>query len=96
MKRYALSIALLPLLLTSCVSGKGWQGFVPGKDIDMDDATITVSTPWGTQTIHAKQVRSRVNPQGKRAVSLDPVPVSPTPSTNTTGYILLQPVGTLE
>lgn len=74
-KLISLTILLLPL--TGCVTGRGWQGLIPGKDLDLLDATITLSTPWGTETIHAARISTRVDPG---ANILPPLPL---PGTNT-------------
>jgi hypothetical protein len=63
----------LPLLLSGCVTGKGWQGILPGKDLDAINCTVTLSTPWGTETIHADRISSRIDP-GANALAPLPAP----------------------
>ena len=111
MKRIKPMLALaaglaIALLQTGCVSGKGWQGLIPDKDVDIEDPFMTVMTPWGQQTLKAAAIRTRVNPSGTNPMPpLPPVPTNlvesssaATVSTNliwvpSVGLVPMAPVG---
>ena len=63
-KLLSLLLALAALPLGGCVTGKGYQGLVPGKDVDVDEWTDRIVTPWGHREFVAKGLRTRVNPKG--------------------------------
>lgn len=65
MIRHLLPLSIL-LVLTGCVTNKGWQGLVPGKDIQADVFKHSVVTPWGHSELQIEGLRSWVNPDGSR------------------------------
>lgn len=54
------TLALLVALLSGCVTGKGYQGLVPGKDVDVEEWTDRIVTPWGHREFVARGLRTRV------------------------------------
>lgn len=62
---WPLALALLTALPTGCVTGNSrWVGLVPGKDVQIDELTDRIVTPWGHREFVARGLRTRVNPKG--------------------------------
>lgn len=60
-----LALALLTALPAGCVTGNSrWVGLVPGKDVQVDELTDRIVTPWGHREFVARGLRTRVNPKG--------------------------------
>jgi outer membrane murein-binding lipoprotein Lpp len=57
----------LLLLVSGCVN-RGWQGMVPGKNVYMKNFSATVSTPWGTQTMKADELKTTVSEFGPEMI----------------------------
>lgn len=87
MKTKLLTLAALLTLATGCVTGKGWQGLIPDKDVDLINPIITLMTPYGQQTVRADRISTRVNPAGNN-------PLSPLPNPNVTNQTVTLPIST--
>ncbi len=68
-----LLLPILALALTGCVTGKGWQGLIPGKDAEFQNVKILLSTPWGTETFTADRIATRVDNSGSSSNNLPPL-----------------------
>lgn len=79
--------ALMCAGLTGCVSGKGWQGLIPDKDVEIINPIITVMTPYGQQTLRADRIATRVNPAGTNPLP----PLNNKPPVVVTGPALVTP-----
>ena len=69
-----LLLATLPLFTNGCVTGRGWQGLIPDKDVEIANGILTLMTPYGQQTLRFDRFATRVDPAGTNAVGPQGLP----------------------
>lgn len=81
MKKLILVAALAAALLTlpGCAWGvggsNGWKGLIPDKDVEITNPVAIIATPWGTQTLKADRIATRVDPRGTNSTGSQALPL---------------------